>query len=614
MNDYISNFIQHSGQIDSFLSSAALWIGFAAIGSLFIGRNQARETAPFLGWAFVSLFFTVFGVLTKIPFTFLAVSMAILALAAGAYAIYRKQGVFPTGTMKMVLVAGPLLLLVSAMVGSQWDEFSTWLITPRFLLETDVFPNKDNVHKSGALAAYPFSWHYISYLASRIGGRFMENAGALVNVFMLLTFGLVAVRLIRDGLGRKDEDSSGGWGLYALGGLLATVLSTTFAQKVALTSYADVATAVILGMGGVIGWTMLEALTEDRKDDAKRQAMQIGLLMMLLVNLKQSTVVLFVILIIAIVLTGLRDPRIKFSKLARTLPWMIIPSVVIFVLWRYYISIELPTSEMKIMPVSEWLFEYIPQILQRMLLVLTKKGAFLVLLIVIVGFGARAMFRFRTPFDRLALLVALVFLGHNAFLFFAYVSTFGKFDALRAASYWRYNMQLGMLGVAFMSYGLGLAWKNYGQDRYDIRKGAWVAISLMLLLPFAFANKLRFDRFQPLPHFRNVSAEVSTLLSNDDKLIVVDPKGSGESAVIARYEMGGLGILRSYISAYQKQSVEVFTEIFSNGDYSHALIHSVTPDMKEALNLGLTGDNSYLLKTDNGIDWRVVRTWPVPAN
>ncbi|MBT4934864.1 MAG: hypothetical protein HOL66_09780 [Rhodospirillaceae bacterium] len=46
------------------------------------------------------------------------------------------------------------------------------------------------------------------------------------------------------------------------------------------------------------------------------------------------------------------------------------------------------------------------------------------------------MINFRTPFDRLAIIVAAVFLGHNLFLLFAYVSTFGKFDALRAASYW----------------------------------------------------------------------------------------------------------------------------------------------------------------------------------
>jgi hypothetical protein len=613
MNDYMSNFIEHSGQLDSFLASAVIWIGFAAIGSLFIGRGQARECAPFLGWSVVSLIFTAFGVLTKVPFTYLAVATSVLALAAGRYSMRRQGGFLPVGMLKIALLAAPLLLLVSAMVGSQWDEFSDWLITPRLLLLTDAFPNTGNVHLSGSLAAYPFGWHYVTYLASQLGGRFMENAGALVNVFMLLTFALVSVRLIRQGLGRDNEVSPPGWGLYAVGGLLATVLSTTFAQKVALTSYADVASAAILGAGGLLGWTMLGLMAEERDNEARHQAMQIGLLMMLLVNLKQSTVVLFILLIGAIVLTGLRDPGVKLQNLVRKLPWMVVPPVIIFLLWRYYLSTELPSSEMTVKPVSKWLIEYIPEILQRMLLILSKKGAYLALLIIIVGFGVRAMLRLRTPFDRLALLIALVFLGHNAFLLFAYVSTFGKFDALRAASFWRYNMQLGMLGVVFMSYGLGLAWKNYGQSRFKIQKLAWVSVTLMLILPFIFADKLRFDRSQPIPHYRTVGAEMNALLSNGDKLTILDPKGSGESAMIARYEMGGSGIYQSYLGAFHNMSREMLVSHLARGNYSHVLVHSVTPDLTQAVNLDLAGDKAYLLKTDHAKGWRIVQSWQIPG-
>ncbi|MBT4934865.1 MAG: hypothetical protein HOL66_09785 [Rhodospirillaceae bacterium] len=89
-------------------------------------------------------------------------------------------------------------------------------------------------------------------------------------------------------------------------------------------------------------------------------------------------------------------------------------------------------------------------------------------------------------------------------------------------------MQVGLLGVLFTSYGLGLAWKTYGQGRSNIQKSAWVAIVLLLTAPFIFANKLRFDRHQPIPHFRAVGAEVNNLLSVGDSLSVLDPKGSGE--------------------------------------------------------------------------------------
>lgn len=613
MNDYISNFIQHDGQLDSFLASAAVWIGFAAVGSLFLGRGQARESAPFLGWAFVSLIFTVFGIGTHIPFTYLAYATAVLAVAAGAYALRKKGGFLAPGTLKTIVLAAPLLLLVSAMVGSQWDEFGHWLITPRLLLETDAFPNRGNFQRSGSLPAYPFSWHYVTYLASRLGGRFMENAGTLVNVFMLLTFGLISARMIRSGLGRDDEHYAPSWGLCATGTLVAILLSTTFAQKVALTAYADVATAAAVGMGGLLGWYMLGALAEGRERDSRLNAMQFGLIMVLLVNLKQSTLVFFILLVGVVILVGLRDPRVKIQKFAQCLPWMTIPPTIIYVIWRYYVAQELPGLEMHFKPMSGWLIEYIPQILHMMLLVLLKKGAFLALMIIILVFGIRALIHYRTPFDRLAIIVAGVFLGHNLFLLFAYVTTFGKFDALRAASFWRYNMQLGLLGVLFTSYGLGLAWKTYAEGRFNIQQYVWIPISLMLIAPFIFANKLRFDRYQPIPHYRAVGAEIKVLLSTGDALTVLDPKGSGESGVITRYEMGGTDIFRNYIGAFQIPSLEVFVHHLSLGNYSHVLIHSVTSDVTDAVNLDLAADSSYLLETTGPGTWRIVRSWQVPG-
>lgn len=612
MNDYLRNFIEHSGQVDSLLAAAVLWIGLAAIGSLFIGKDQPREAAPFLGWAVVSFVFTTFGVLTNIPFSYLALAMILPVLFGIGLAWRRKIGFLPGDILKMAVLAAPLILLVSAMIGSQWDEFTDWLMTPRLLLRTDAFPNRDNVHLSGALAAYPFGWHYIAYLASKIGGRFLENAGALINLFMLLTFGLISARLILAGSGRAYENISRGWGLYALGGLFATVLSTTFAQKVALTSYADVSTAAILGIAGLLGWRMLEAISDEQESIARRYAIQIGLLMMLLVNLKQSTVALFAIFVFALFLTGLRDPRIKITNLLRQLPWIIIPGIIIFLLWRHYVSMELSSSEMSVRPISQWYISYIPDILLRMLTVLSKKGAFLILFVVVVFFGVRAALRYRTPFDRLALLVALVFLGHNAFLLFAYVTTFGKFDALRVASYWRYNMQLGMLGVVFMSYGVGYAWKQYGEHRFDIRKLSWLPVLLMVVMPFVFANKLRFDRFQPTSHYRTVGADLGELLTMGDTLLVLDPKGSGESAAISRYELGGSDIYKMYVSLYQKPSFKSISQLISKYAFSHILIHSVTPDVTGVLRMELANDQSYLVRGSDKDGWQVVRAWPFP--
>jgi hypothetical protein len=610
MSDYLLNFFQHWGQIDSFLASAAVWVGFFSIGHFFLGHSKHYEFAPFYGWAIVNLIFTVLGVCTSIPFSLIAEVIWYASVFALIVILIRKQRLFPSGSVRMLLLFAPLLVLVSAMVGSQWDEFSDWLITPRLLIETSSFPTSADAQRSGSLAAYPYGWHYISFLASLLAGRFLENAGALVNVFMLLTFSFLSIRLIRAGLAHTKDTLTPGWILCAIAGLSTTLLNTTFVQKVTITSYADFATAVIAGLGTIVGWYMLAALVEKDHKSVLHSSVQVGLLMMLLVNLKQSTIVLAVLVIFGIFLAGLRDPKINLRALLGTLPAMVIPSIMIFVLWRYYVVTELTAREMNMASFTRWNIEIIPQILLKMLEVLTKKGAYLFMFIIIIAFGAKAILRCRTPFDRLAIIAATVFLGHNAFLFFAYISTFSKYDALRAASYWRYNMQLGMIGVAFSTYGLGVLWQKYGILQLWVKKVAWLPVCVMILSPFVFANKLRFDRHPPVPYFRNVAIDLSKILVKGNRLQVLDPKGSGESGVITRYELGQkVGIFKGFMSAFYKWDKKKLQALVYDQKLTHLLIHTLNPVLIDVLPVKMEENNSYLLKADDMGRWNIIKTW-----
>ncbi len=609
MDGYLGNFFEHSGQIVSFGTAAAVWLGLSALGAVIGGRHRVREATVLYGWAAVSFAFTVFGVFTPVPFTYVAAGLAGLAVVAGVVTVRRGEALLPEGSLRIAVLALPLILLVSAMVGSQWDEFSDWLISPRLVLTLDTFPDDSNKRLGGSLAAYPYGWHVITYLASRLAGRLVENAGALVNVFLLLTFGLVAVRLIREGLGRGDEATKPGWGLLALGALAVMLTPPGIAQKVMLTSYADTSTAVCIGFGGVLGWRMLDALARGNPGEGRRLALQIGLVMLVLVNLKQATVVLFVLVVGAVLLAGLRDPAIRVRDLAKTVPAMILPAIVIYGVWRYYLTTALTGAELAVKPFDQWYIDLIPQILWKMLVVFSKKGAYLALMAVAVGFAVRAMIRFRTPFDRLAVIVGAVFIGYNAFLLFAYVSTFGPSDALRAASMWRYNMHLGPLGVAFAAYGLGILWKDRMPGRFKEKRLAWLPVALILIAPLVFAHKLRFDRHPPVPHFRAVGADVAGLIKPEDGLIVVDPRGSGESGVITRYEMAGSSAFKGYLSLFHKAKAENFRSIFFEGRFTHILVHSVTPPLTEATGMTFENGVSYLLAADGKGGWKTVRTW-----
>ncbi len=612
MDDYLGNFFEHSGQIVSFGTAAAVWLGLTALGAVVGGRHRVREATVLYGWAVVSFAFTTLGVFTPVPFTYVAAGLAGLAVVAGVVTVRRGEALLPEGSLRIALLAAPLLVLVSAMAASQWDEFSHWLISPRLVLTLDTLPDDSNKHLGGSLAAYPYGWHVITYLVSRLAGRLVENAGALVNVFLLLTFGLVAVRLIREGLGRGDEATKPGWGLLALGALLATLLNTTFVQKIVLTSYADTPTAVCVGFGAVLGWRMLDALARGKPDAANRLALQIGLVMLVLVNLKQATVVLFALVVGAVLLAGLRDPAIRVRDLAKTVPALILPAIVIYGVWRYYVTTALSGAELAVRPFDQWHIDLIGQILWKMLVVFSKKGAYLALMVVAVGFAVRAMIRFRTPFDRLAVIVGAVFIGYNAFLLFAYVSTFGQNDALRVASLWRYNMHLGPLGVAFAAYGLGMLWKNRVPGRFKEKRLAWLPVVLILIAPLVFAHKLRFDKHPPVPHFRAVGADVAKIIKPDDKLFIVDPQGSGESAMITRYELVATAAFKGYMGAFHPRTLATFRTIFHERDFSHVLVHSWTSEVLQVLGMELKDHASTLLKSDGKGGWTVQGTWNKP--
>jgi hypothetical protein len=133
-----------------------MWLGLAALGAYVGGPKSLQAAVPFFGWAIVSAVFTLGGVFTTIPFTVIGIVLALLAVPAGILAYRRDGSLLPVGTYRIITLALPLLVLVSGMAGSQWDEFSNWLSTPKLLLEIHAFPTQENAHRGGNLIVNPF--------------------------------------------------------------------------------------------------------------------------------------------------------------------------------------------------------------------------------------------------------------------------------------------------------------------------------------------------------------------------------------------------------------------------------------------------------------------------
>ena len=263
---------------------------------------------------------------------------------------------------------------------------------------------------------------------------------------------------------------------------------------------------------GLLGWLLLGDLVAGDGAGARRRAWQFALVMAVLINVKQVGLVLFVVVSAGVVVAAARDPAVGAAKFLRLVPVMALPALILYGLWRYHVSGHMSDwsgTEVQLRPFAEWSFHLIPGIVKQMAVVAAKKSLYFAIMAVAVGFALRALFRFGGPFDRLALIVGTALLGYNGFLLLIYVASFGEADALRAVSYWRYNMHGGMLAIAFAAYALGLLWKKYLASRLEPRSLAWVPVALALAAPLVFAPKLRFDLEPNKPHYRAVALDLA---------------------------------------------------------------------------------------------------------
>jgi hypothetical protein len=611
MSLYLDYFFTDGGQIVTLVTTLAVWAALTSIGGLVGGQERLREGDTLYGWAAVCLVFTALGVIFVTPFEALAWMFFIAAPIAGVI-LYRREGrLFSPGVVKVLLLAAPLLLLTSAKGVSEWDEFSHWVPTARFLAETHGFPWAETSSTGGAFPAYPYHWPLLGYLANRLAGGYVENAGGVLNALLLLTFGLVVIRLVLLGAGR-EENQNRGWSLCAAAVLASTIFNPTFAQKVALTAYADASSAVAVGLGAVLGWFMLKAQAQGDQIRARSLAWQFGLVMLVLVNIKQANPVLVVMLVGGIGLAGLRDPGIRFRDLVRMLPRMVVPPLLIFGLWRYHVVTEIPGTEATLRPFADWNIHILGQIFLQMLMVASKKGVYFAIMALAVGFGVKGLIRFRGDFDRLAIIVGGAFLGYNAFLYFIFVAQFGEYDALRVASYWRYNMHLGLMSVAFGAYGLAVLWKRTLSGRPVQRAVVWLPIIVVLVAPLAFAKKVRFDLEGLKPLYQMVGANLAEVVPKGSKILILDLRGTGESGVMTKYRLGARrDELRGYLAAFHDGSANAIRQaVYSPDELTHILVHSQTAAVRDVLAVDLPTGASHLLERTGDDGWRIVRSWP----
>jgi len=619
MNDlpvYVQYFYSGGEQFLIIFGALATLAALAAIGrTVFSGHGLAE--ADFLGgWAIAVLVFTLANIFLRIPFSYVFWAFAAVGACLAVWYAYRERRAGPAGIWRVLVLAAPLLLIASARMASEWDEFSHWLPTARYMFEAQQFPFGGREVSGGYFPGYPYTWLFLVYMANMAAGHFVEAAGSVLNILLLLTFGVGAYRLWREATASPlAADGRLAWtgALFAV--LAATLLNPTFVQKVIMTIYADASTATAVGIGTVLAYYILDALVQNETERARVLAWQFGLAMAVLINIKQSNLVLVVMLIGGMGLVALRDPRISIAAVARLIVPLLGPAALIYGVWRYHVLTNLPQgAEATFLPYEDWNTHILWPILKQMLIVASKKSAYFGVMFVAVACGIVGLIRCQTPFHRLAILIGASFLGYNAFLYLIFVTQFGENDALRVASYWRYNHHLGLMAVAFGAFGAGLLYRRYLAGRNLQRFVLPVLFALVLFAPFLFAEKLRFDLEHPKPFYRAVGRELPALMPEGSRMLILDPLGTGESGVLTLYALNHRrDEFMGYQAAYHDFSFESIRNFAVNGKPDHILVHSMKPVINQVLGTDLPMQGySYLLRRVDGdpVEWKIVKKWP----
>lgn len=587
----------------------AVTLLLVAIGSLAAGRNASTGVRLIGGWSVVITTYVAGSAVLGLSLGLVAGCLGVVG-AVGLLST-RRNGWWPNGPRGLLalLLCLPLLAVLAGNPGNQWDEISFWLPNALFLVEMDRFPVGMEMYYLSSSSAYPYGINIIIHLMSLIVGGFIDNGGALFNAVLIIAFALLIVRAWTEG---DDEEGAKRVRplLLGLALLLAFYLNPSFQRKFVFTAYGDSATGVLLAFLGYAGWRFLNRLAEEKLADAKRLAWHFGLIGIAFLQVKQTNLVLFILLLIGMGMVMLCDRRVPFSGFLRLLPRMLAPPLLVYFAWRYHVASHEVFGEFPLR-FSGFDPTRLYDALRNMWWVIYKKWMFFGLSTLILAWGVRSLFSTRTEWDRLTLILSTLFVGQNLFLLLNFLTFFGDLEGRRAASYWRYTTQIGpviWLG-ALIWIGRRIQARPPTFPSWSKRLG-WLPVIVVIALPIVQVKKHRYGMTPPLLHLRAVATKLGPMLKDGKQVLLYD----GFYSLFLRY------LLNPYYYHPDGAPPQFRVEI-SKMPAAHILGRSMKADyifvskpyaaQEEAFGLSLPAGASYLVER-RGERFSIARTWKYP--
>ena len=621
MDTFFDTYNLSFNQAASLFSIFLVVVSLSTIGAVAGGKKRWPEGDILYGWAICIAIFTLLGTFSGFKFTYIVILLG--GATIGAFFLLWRRGTKPGPIIfwRLFVLSLPLLILVSAMTPTQWDELTSWLPNARFLIEHDEFPNRSLPKSPSVFPAYPYGIPIIIYLASKIAGFMVENVAAIFNLFLFMSFGLLITRITSTVFTSKQSNYgteeplfsqkySSGWKFSAFAALVVTALNPTYVTRLVFSSYADAPTTIAIGICTIMIWMMINALALKDTVRANSFAWQASLAATVALSLKQVNLVFFLLLLFTIFVATFRDSKVSLHQVVKTLPRLLTLPVLVYLAWRIYIFYNIDHGEFSFRAPEFWLIDRAGEIFQRMLLIASKKGGYFGIMTLAVIIAVSTFWKNHTPFSRLALITAIIFITYNAFLFLCYIAAFTEDEAIRAASFWRYNTHLGGVCLVFSAYCIAFLWNRF----FGANLPKFIPILLIVIVvisPVILVKKLRFDLHPRYLYARTLAKEIATKLSPKDRLLIVDFNSDGQFLMVMRYVMHGSAQIAGELTAASKPHYQVLHSRLGYGDVSHFWIYEAPNVLAQKFDLVLKGKTSYLFEKA-GNRWIIARSWPHP--
>ncbi|HEY1795593.1 MAG TPA: hypothetical protein VGG57_05685 [Stellaceae bacterium] len=555
-----------------------------------LGGGREPEFRIGAGWGGLCLVLTLWGVFVPASPRVAAVAFIVVALAA----LLIRRGRLPAGEGRTVLrvlaLSLPLWLLMAPIRPSQPDTFLNLLPNAAYLVEYGRFPTAALPPSFSFLPAAPYDTQFLAFLGGLIQPGYPAAGMSLVNVMLFLVAGLAIARALGEPNSLSpqwaERELSLPWSLVGLGLLLAILLNPGFVPRIDFAGY---------GEPGLMVTALLAALLFTRRPAAP---LAVGLILAAMINTKQSGIGLAVAAVGAAKIVFFLEEGYRLHWI-RLITLASIPCAVLYAVWRYFVA-GAGVDELTILPLAQWHWGLIPQILASELHEIAEKPVYFGL--VLVAFVCWPVLQRRRGWTRTTRLLAFhasAFVLYNIFLILAYLGQFSAGMSAEAHSYFRYSTHLSLVLVA----ALALAARDLGLAAFALRRArlaTMAVLALVLLGPIGFAKRLRFDLVQPQPLVWNLAAALKPHLKDGDRLALLLP-GDNDS-VRAMLE----GVLRDvsprlpHLDLLVRRSAapETLDEAARLG-YAKALI-------------SCTGDHAAALMAHDDAGWHKVASFPYP--